>query len=211
MGVGFFKNTWFTSDWHIAHKNILHFCEPTRPYDTLEAMYYDLIKKYNNHVGCTDVCYFLGDFFFGGAGIGAGILSQLNGTKILVRGNHDKGHQSSINIGFAAVLDSISIKAGGLTITASHFPLLNIPREDCTRFKGYNGVDNWHGEKKYAKDYHLLQDTGQDIHLHGHLHSPNRGASERWDGKQLDVGVDANNMGPISLNRIIKEYHRSKA
>lgn len=40
--------TWFTSDWHIGHKNILRFCD--RPFKDLEAMQETLVRNFNEVV-----------------------------------------------------------------------------------------------------------------------------------------------------------------
>ena len=48
-----------------------------------------IIQRYNEEVGKSDTCYFLGDFGFGSQNLMRSYLSRLNGTKILVAGNHD--------------------------------------------------------------------------------------------------------------------------
>ena len=40
------------------------------------------------------------------------------------------------------------------------------------------------------------------IHLHGHVHLPPH--QRLTDGKAMDVGVDGNIMGPISMDEILK-------
>lgn len=204
MSIDFFKKTWFTSDWHLGHDNVLKFC-PDRKCDDMDQMAEILIKNYNNSVKDGDVCYFLGDFI-GARGYGKTALGKLKGTKILVRGNHDSGHQSMKNMGFDAVLDQLTIKTNDWLITASHFPLTGTGflREDVTKFRSHTPGEIWHKEHKMALQYPLVTDIGQDLHLHGHIHSPNRGLSSRIQGKQFDVGVDANNMRPISLSYIVK-------
>ena len=209
MGIEFFKKTWFTSDWHVGHDNVLSFCSDSRGhFRNLEEMHESLINNYNSVVGENQVCYFLGDFAFKGTGYGKGILDQLKGKKILVRGNHDKGHQALVEMGFDSVVDSLEWKIGGLHITASHFPLRGLYRERCEDFRSYQEGESWHGEYKYTEKFLTLENKGQDIHLHGHLHSPNKGRSKKILGKQYDVGVDANNLTPISLNSIIKQLKR---
>lgn len=209
MGVTYFKKTWFTSDWHVGHNSVLKFCEGTRGHiRDIDHMHEVLIHNYNTNVKPDDTCYFLGDFAFKGVQYGEGVLKQLHGKKILIRGNHDKGHQSLKNMGFDAVIDSFEIKISGLYITASHFPLSGIKREKCEVFRNHKEGETWHGEFKYTDEFLVLPDRGQDIHLHGHIHSPNRGLSEKICGKQYDVGVDANNLTPVSLNHIVKQMHR---
>ena len=200
------KSIFFTSDWHIGHKNVLNFC-PGRKCENLDDMYHNLIQNYNNTVKEGHICYHLGDISFGKSGIAQEIISQLNGTKIALRGNHDKGLQALTNVGFVTALDWAELKIAGYHISMSHFPLYGIGREDCSGFRSYNGVDHWHGEKKYMDRYVVNPLGKQDIHLHGHIHSPNRGLTNKihMEGGivQYDVGVDAHNMFPVSLKRIL--------
>ena len=211
MSADFLKNTWVTSDWHVGHNSVLSFCKGSRGhFMDLEHMHKTLVTNYNNMVKPHQTCYFLGDFAFKGVEYGARVLSQLNGHKVLIRGNHDKGHQSLLNMGFAAVLDSASFYVFNYLITMSHFPLAGIKREKCENFATYQEGEGWHGEFKYKNTFQVLQDTGQDIHLHGHVHSPNNGHSERILGKQFDVGVDANDLRPISLRYIINTMKRER-
>lgn len=80
-------NTWFTSDTHFFHKNILEYEKEARPFSTVEEMNECLINRWNSCVNSKDIVYHLGDFCFGRANID--IASRLNGTKRLVMGNHD--------------------------------------------------------------------------------------------------------------------------
>jgi calcineurin-like phosphoesterase family protein len=211
MGVAYFKKTWFTSDWHVGHAKVLEFCKGTRGHlKDLEHMHAVLVENYNNTVKPEDTCFFLGDFAFKGVEHAEGVLKQMHGKKILIRGNHDKGHQSLKNMGFDAVMDAFELKMSGLYITASHFPLTGIKREKCEVFRSYKEGESWHGEYKYRDGFLVIGDRGQDIHLHGHIHSPNNGLSTKICGNQYDVGVDANDLKPVSLNHIIKQVHRNK-
>ena len=79
--------TWFTSDTHYGHKNILLFEKEARPFDTIEEMNEALISNYNSVVGDQDIVYHLGDFAFGQRHID--IAGRLKGQKRLVLGNHD--------------------------------------------------------------------------------------------------------------------------
>lgn len=82
------SNIYFTSDHHFYHNNILEFED--RPYETLEEMHEGLIATWNATINKDDIVYHLGDFVFGGYDKWTNILSQLNGKKRLVKGNHDQ-------------------------------------------------------------------------------------------------------------------------
>jgi len=80
-------NTWFTSDHHFGHKNILEYEKEARPFATIEEMHETLIERWNSVVNPNDIVYHLGDFCFGKKNLI--IAKRLNGKKKLVMGNHD--------------------------------------------------------------------------------------------------------------------------
>ena len=57
-------NTWFTSDFHLGHRNIIRYC--SRPFASVEEMDAAILANLNKLVGADDVLYFLGDFCLGG-------------------------------------------------------------------------------------------------------------------------------------------------
>lgn len=79
--------TFFTSDHHFGHKNILEYEKDARPFNTVEEMNEQLITNWNNTVRPKDIIYHLGDFAFGRSNID--IAARLNGRKRLILGNHD--------------------------------------------------------------------------------------------------------------------------
>jgi len=97
-------NTWFTSDTHFWHENIIKYCN--RPYKTVEEMNEDLIAKWNARVGKDDIVWNLGDFCFGGKDKIESVFPRLNGRINLVLGNHDH-HKLSYyyDLGFNRVYD----------------------------------------------------------------------------------------------------------
>jgi len=185
------KSVFFTSDTHYGHANVIEFDE--RPFRDLEHMHSVLINNYNATVPKDGVCYFLGDVGFKNL---QPIISQLNGTKIIIVGNHDPGINKLYEAGFSAVLNSASIWLNKTEITLSHCPLKGIWREDVTGMRGAAKGDNWHGESKHAK--YTLDDRGQ-LHLHGHIHSAKGKHSQ---GRQFDVGVKAHDYRPVSMSTI---------
>jgi calcineurin-like phosphoesterase family protein len=80
--------TWFISDTHFGHSNILKFEPVARPFKDLAHMHEALINNWNSVIRPKDKVYHLGDFAFGRNWIK--IADRLNGRKILVMGNHDK-------------------------------------------------------------------------------------------------------------------------
>lgn len=80
-------NTWIASDTHFGHKRIIELAN--RPFASVEEMDAELIRRWNVKVAPNDLVFHLGDVFLCGAKRAAEIASQLNGRKILIRGNHD--------------------------------------------------------------------------------------------------------------------------
>jgi calcineurin-like phosphoesterase family protein len=91
------------SDTHFDHTNIIKYCN--RPYANTEEMNKDLVKRWNSVVSNNDVVWVLGDFAFG-KDSAREFCKKLNGTKYLVRGNHDHGTNSFYReCGFKEVYD----------------------------------------------------------------------------------------------------------
>ena len=95
--------TYFTSDTHFGHKNIIKYCD--RPFYDVRTMNRELIRRWNEVVKEDDMVYHLGDFAFLSIVEAAAVVRQLNGFKILVRGNHDRKSQVMSEMGFDIVTD----------------------------------------------------------------------------------------------------------
>lgn len=141
--------TYFISDTHFYHYNIIQYCD--RPFNDIESMNEHMIQKWNSIVIPEDTVYFLGDFGFGDKEMLTNICSQLNGKKIMLRGNHDyrRGKQSWKDIGFSEVYDK-KIELGN-NIILSHEPK-DVPE----------GILNIHGHIHNAP---LAQNFNKDNHF----------------------------------------------
>ena len=79
----------FIADTHFGGENIRRY--ENRPFESVAEMDEKLIENWNCVVEEEDIVYVLGDFSdYGDSGKDAEILAKLNGTKILVMGNHDR-------------------------------------------------------------------------------------------------------------------------
>jgi calcineurin-like phosphoesterase family protein len=193
-----FKPTFFTSDWHIGHDKSLEY--DLRPFRDITHMHESLILRYNSTVPESGICYFLGDIGNRTEDI-TKVITRLNGTKVLILGNHDKGMTTMYNCGFDVVINSASFYIADHRITMSHCPLIGLFREDTSNMK-YGQKDNWHGESREKHLRCAIKNEGQ-FHLHGHIHSrKDKPQSQKILGKQFDVGVTANNYTPVSLSQI---------
>lgn len=86
------SKTFLISDTHFFHDNILKFKRedgsPLRNFKDMDHMMTTLIYNWNKVVGKGDKVYHLGDVGFSNAS-SLQVLDQLNGTKVLIKGNHD--------------------------------------------------------------------------------------------------------------------------
>lgn len=195
------KPTFFTSDWHIGHAQSIQY--DRRPFKDLYDMHESLIRRYNATVPESGICYFLGDMGNRTEDIRK-VINRLNGTKVLIWGNHDKGISTMYNCGFDVVLHSASIYIQKHRVTMSHCPLRGVFREDTRNMRGADKhpYENWHGESRRKHQQCTVTDEGQ-FHLHGHIHSrKDKPESQKILGKQFDVGVTANKYMPVSISEI---------
>lgn len=113
--------TWFTSDTHWAHANIIRYC--SRPFKDVREMDECMAARWNERVRPEDVVYHLGDFALCKARNLAPIVAQLNGRKILVIGNHDRSPKAMLAAGFSEVHKSLELEVDGLRVLMRHYPL----------------------------------------------------------------------------------------
>lgn len=163
-------------------------------------MHTTLIKNFNHLVPKHGITYFLGDMGLCSHGLLKTVIDQLNGTKILVRGNHDGNMNSMYNAGFDVVTDKAQITIGKNIVTMTHCPLNGVFREDTTNMHGSSPGESWHKENKHKHRF-SIDDFGQ-FHLHGHIHAGPANEKKVIDGRQMDVGVPGNNYKPVSLSQI---------
>ena len=83
-------NTYVISDTHFHHANIIKYSN--RPFRDSFHMDETMIENWNSVVRPEDKVYHLGDVYLGKCKNESDVLfSRLNGTKVLILGNHDTG------------------------------------------------------------------------------------------------------------------------
>ena len=99
---------YFIADTHFNHENIIKYCD--RPFSNAKEMNEYIIQKWNSVVKEDDIVYHLGDVGFGTTEMLKELISRLNGTKILLRGNHDfkRGVNGWKEVGFSEEEQSIT-------------------------------------------------------------------------------------------------------
>lgn len=184
-------NIFFTSDNHFSHRNIILYCN--RPFSAIEEMNEKLVENWNSVVGINDTIYHLGDFSLHHRDV-TKYVPRLNGKKHLIAGNHDGCHPAYYKkeekgekirkiyyeAGFETIKLEDKIHIGDFSVKLHHMP--------------YSGDHT--GKERYTQ--YRPKDEG-DWLLHGHLHSSR---DKRIRNKMLDVGVDGNNLLPISLEEV---------
>ena len=87
------KKHFFTSDYHFQHSNAILY--DNRPFEDIDIMADEIIRRHNSVVGPKDDFYFLGDFCFNRKFVGQ-YLRRLNGNKFFIKGNHDHSRDISV-------------------------------------------------------------------------------------------------------------------
>lgn len=133
----------FIADLHFGHKNVLSY--DNREFPSIEAHDATLIERWNSVVGIDDDVWILGDISWYSATKTVEIFRQLNGTKHLCVGNHDKKllRNRDVQSLFVEIVDYKEIAIDGKTgVVLCHYPI------PCYNHH-YNG---W-------------------VHLYGHVHN----------------------------------------
>lgn len=113
---------WFTSDTHFGHANILKYDK--RPFSTIAEHDESLIERWNAHVRKGDVVYHLGDVAWHTKQADIDVLlSRLNGTKILILGNHDSKHIAK-SPRWAKVTPYEEVSASGQKVCLFHYRMV---------------------------------------------------------------------------------------
>ncbi len=180
------QNIYFQSDQHFSHENIIKYCQ--RPFASIEEMNQKIIENYINTITDNDIVFFLGDITIKRSSsfkpFLSDVLRKLPGEKHLILGNHDKYSNKFYieDCGFISV---------NRKINTAHVIMTHDPK---TFTKGELDSDK------------LL--------IHGHIHLLNQNSySDSYPDNLkkynlFDVGCDANNFTPVSLDYIKKSIIR---
>ena len=100
---------------------MIHF--DNRPFETVQEMNETLVTRWNQAVDSGDVVYVLGDMFWCKSSEAVPVLRQLSGTKILIRGNHDRSNDGAFIKQFAKVTDYMEVDDKGRKVVLCHYPI----------------------------------------------------------------------------------------
>lgn len=168
--------TWFTSDLHLGHANVIKFCG--RPYASAEEMDRALIDGWNAVVGPNDDIWVLGDFCYRAEKAAQTYLQRLAGRKHLIHGNHDS-EQTRMASGWASSQAYAEISVDHRRLVLFHY-----------------GQRVWNGMRRNA--IHLYG------HSHGRLPGYKLGGQGDNPGGCLDVGVDCWGYRPVNVSEIVR-------
>lgn len=171
---------YYISDTHFYHENIIKYCN--RPFNSVDEMNSELIKRWNLVVKPEDEVYHLGDFALCRGELIPLLVSSLNGIKHFVYGNHDSlgPHGKS---DWVSINKELYIKDGSRTVWLNHFPYQPSGEAYNPKHVRPKATQNW------------------DIALNGHVH-------EKWlinKYNSINVGVDLLNFTPQTLNQLIEK------
>lgn len=172
--------TFLTADFHFGHENIIKYCR--RPFANSYDMTKGLIERFNSRVHKRDHVKILGDFCFHQSDKEAlEIFNALNGSKELIIGNHD--------------LD----RKGKVIQAVARLPWTKPPTH-------YSEIKH-DGHRIVLSHYAALTWNGShygSFMAFGHSHStlPSIPGS-------IDVGVDAQDYYPISVEEFIQQAKQS--
>lgn len=177
------SDTWFTSDTHFNHQNIIPFERPQ--YRDLDEMNRDLIARWNARVKPGDTIYHLGDFALGHYVKLAPVVAQLNGDIQLTLGNHDWNATRMADAGIPGATKDRMVYFGTLKLWLAHIP-----------------SDNGDDTRKLKRPYRWPDEY--DIELCGHVHSQWRTRRDPNGRSVVNVGVDVWDLQPISLLQVLE-------
>lgn len=189
---------WFTSDLHLCHDK--DFVWQARGFNDVDEMNWAIVKRWNETVYPDDDVYVLGDLILNDVEWGLKLLSKLNGYIHIIRGNHDTDAKverymelpNVISVEYATIF-----RYKKAIFWLSHYPTITA---------------NYDDDKPWAQ--HL-------VNLFGHTHQTNPfyylDKGDYYTGQQAtpnpymyNVGVDAHNCTPISIDEIIADIRKKK-
>lgn len=169
--------TYFTSDWHLGHNNIIRLSD--RPFKSIVEMDQEYLVQ-AHALTANDTLVFLGDILWRDTNMYRSFFQSMECEKILITGNHDACWSPKKRSDYHKrrwlshnVFDEIEeytewvTDSEGIDLLLSHFPYMSDSRHT----------------NKY--DDFLPEDNGRWL-LHGHVHKAWRHKSPR----QINVGVD---------------------
>ena len=181
-----------SADFHIGHRTVSEIRGFATVADHDDTIMHNIFKRVNDG----DTFFLIGDLAMGGWETNIVKFSEINCTKHVILGNHDRpapnnsnGHAhlaKFIELGkFNSVSTMARIGHNGRRYMLSHYP--------------YNGDHT--SEARY--DEYRLRDHGHVL-FHGHTHSDKVISFSDAGTTQIHVGLDAWNLFPVSIHDAVQ-------
>jgi len=186
--------TFFTSDLHLGHKNIIEYCN--RPFHSVGEMNDAIMARWITTVTPQDTVYILGDLAMGSIDESLALVALLPGNKILVPGNHDRVWSGYYKKGVRDI-DLERYQAAGLTIAAEQVRYTGFKAPGSTYPASWtlchfpDAGDSRPGADRYTESRPPAPMPGS-ILVHGHVHT-----AWKFNGPRVNVGVDMWNFAPV--------------
>lgn len=179
--------TFFTSDLHLGHANIIRHCD--RPFESVDEMDEVILQRWNAKVKPNDTVYILGDLMFRNKRAPEEYLTQMPGKKHFIVGNHDKAWMKKADLGqwIESVDMMLFTSDGQRKLTMCHYPMMSWP------------FSNHEGWMIYG---HIHENTDMDYWP----------LIDRYD-RMLNAGVDINGFAPVTFEEMLENNiaHKKKA
>ena len=176
---------WFTSDLHLGHDK--DFIVQARGFETVEEMNAEIIRRWNERVYPDDDVYVLGDLTLGDIEEGVRLIGKLNGYLHIIRGNHDTDKKVERYLELPNVVSvqyADVLKYRKAVFWLGHYPTITA---------------NYDDDKPWAK--HV-------VCLFGHTHQEQPFYND--NPYMYNVGMDAHNCAPITIDEIIADIRKKK-
>lgn len=183
---------YYISDTHFRDKKIFDKCN--RPFDSVEDMEKQVIKRWNNKINDEDIVYVLGDIGQDEDISTISIFKTLKGHKHLIVGNHD--HQMLEEIRNSNVFESIKfidlITDDDYKVCICHYPLMDWMEFNRDGLLVYGHIHNKTEKNGYA--YKLMKEYYKDL-------------------KAFNAGVDVIGFEPRTLKELmmLKEANKDES
>lgn len=134
---------WLTADWHLGENR---FDVMMRPFKSQEEMLEEFIARHNALVKPDDRVVVVGDVVYRDTPEFLKHVSRFNGTKTLIRGNHDRVFSDAELMPYFEKIvadgDGIELDIDGIPCYVVHYPT-------CARADRFNLVGHVHGAWKF--------------------------------------------------------------
>jgi calcineurin-like phosphoesterase family protein len=150
--------TFFTSDQHFGHANIINLCN--RPFDNPQEMDREMIRRWNEVVTPDDDVYYLGDLTLHGEAVAHHYLDKLHYRKMFtIEGNHDHRWYNKVDAGYFRIHKLPPIHE--MNMQGKHIVLCHYPMREWNKY--YRGAYHLFGHSHNTQSpYGYSFDVGVD-------------------------------------------------